>query len=90
MKRLLTRRDLTLRIAAVTALAPLVLARAAAAGTGTPKSEVKYQFTPNGVARCGACVSFIPGDSNQGAGTCKIVQGPIPQNGWCVLFSKKA
>ncbi len=68
----------------------LALAGSAAAAGTTPKSDVKYQFTPNGEAHCGACVSFIPGESGGAPGTCKVVAGAIPQNGWCVLFSKKS
>jgi hypothetical protein len=50
---------------------------------------VKYQFTPNGEQHCSLCASFIAGDSPGGPGTCKIVEGPIPQNGWCQLYSKR-
>ena len=61
-------------------------ARAAAAKT--PKSDVKYQYTPKDAAHCSLCSSFIASpDGGGGPGTCKIVDGPIPQNGWCVLFS---
>jgi hypothetical protein len=65
----------------------MIAAKARAAGS-TPKSEVRYQYTPKGAARCGLCASFIPPTGAQGAsGTCRIVAGPIPQNGWCELFS---
>jgi len=87
-----TRRRWLLGAGLTLAAAPLALAtaptRARAAAT-TPKSDVKYQFTPNGEQHCSLCASFIAGDSPEGPGTCKIVQGPIPQNGWCVLFSKR-
>ena len=47
------------------------------------KADVKYQFTPKDAAKCGDCVSFIPSASSSGApGTCKAVEGVIPQNGW--------
>ena len=60
----------------------------AAAGAKTQKADVKYQYTPKDAAHCGLCASFVPGGGEGGApGTCKIVDGPIPQNGWCVLFS---
>ena len=87
-----TRRRWLLGAGLVLAAAPLAVAiaptRARAAAT-TPKSEVKYQFTPNGDQHCGACASFIAGDRPQGPGTCQIVQGQIPQNGWCLLFSRR-
>jgi hypothetical protein len=64
---------------------------ALAQGAKTPKSQVKYQFTPQGDgSRCGLCTSFIPpADGGPGPGSCKIVDGPIPQNGWCVLFAHR-
>jgi len=64
-------------------------ARAQAAKT--PKSQVRYQYTPQSDgSRCGLCASFIPAaDAGPGPGACKIVDGPIPQNGWCVLFAHK-
>jgi hypothetical protein len=58
------------------------------AGPKTPKAQVKYQFTPNGAERCGLCDSFIaPSGGGDGPGGCKVVEGPIPQTGWCVLYS---
>ena len=83
-----TRRRWLLGAGLALAASPLAATPSLAAPT-TSKSDVKYQFTPNGDQHCGACASFIPGDSPQGPGTCKIVQGPIPQNGWCVLFAKR-
>ena len=67
----------------------LAAGAAAAAEPANAKADVKYQFTPKGADRCGECVSFVPGDTGGGPGTCKLVQGPIPQNGWCVLFARR-
>ena len=73
--------------AIVGATAAAGVARAAAT---TSKADVKYQFTPNGANRCGLCASFIaPASGGTGPGTCKIVEGPIPQTGWCVLFAPR-
>ena len=74
---------------AVTPLAAAIVPGRARAASKTPKSAVNYQYTPKGDQHCGACASFIPGDMPQGPGTCRIVDGPIPQNGWCVLFSRR-
>ncbi len=65
-------------------------ATSAAAGT-TPKADVKYQFSPHGGDHCSLCTSFIPPPAADagGPGDCKIVVGPIPQTGWCVLFSAR-
>lgn len=64
-----------------------LLARAAVAKT--PKAEVKYQFSPKGADHCALCVSFLPGPEGQGAGSCKVVDGPIQPGGWCELFSRR-
>ena len=42
-----------------------------------------YQDHPNGNAQCSKCVNFIAPNS------CKIVQGTISPNGWCLLFAPK-
>jgi hypothetical protein len=71
-------------------LAALAAGVARAEASKASKADVKYQFTPKDAAKCGDCVSFIPSASSSGApGTCKAVEGVIPQNGWCVLFSHR-
>jgi hypothetical protein len=66
-------------------------AGASSASAKTAKADVKYLYTPNGSNHCAVCASFIapPADQESGSGQCKIVDGPIQQNGWCVLFSTK-
>jgi hypothetical protein len=77
-----------LRLGATTLLIGAGLAGAARAAAKTPKADVKHQYTPKDAAHCSLCASFIPSpDGGGGPGSCKIVDGPIPQNGWCVLFS---
>jgi hypothetical protein len=71
------------------ATAALTSVRAQAAGK-TAKAAVRYQFTPRGDQHCGGCASFIPAADPAAPGTCKIVDGDIPPNGWCLLFSRKA
>ncbi|HEY3800664.1 MAG TPA: hypothetical protein VGL58_20110 [Caulobacteraceae bacterium] len=80
-----------LRLAAMTTvLAGAALGGQARAAATTAKADVKYQYTPKGDDHCAVCTSFIPAvDGSGGPGTCKIVVGPIPQNGWCVLFAHK-
>jgi hypothetical protein len=70
-------------------LAAAVAPSRALAAAKTPKAAVNYQYQPRGDQHCGACASFVPGPDPQGPGTCRIVDGPIPQNGWCVLFARK-
>jgi hypothetical protein len=74
----------------VTFGAVVATATAASAAAKTPKTAVKYQYTPKGKAQCGLCASFIaPSGGGTGAGTCQVVDGPIPQDGWCLLYSPK-
>ncbi len=76
-------------LALLAALWRSALAYRARAAANTPKAAVNYQYTPKGDQHCGACASFIPGADPHGPGTCQIVEGPIPQNGWCALFSRR-
>jgi hypothetical protein len=78
-----------LRAGAILAAAPLVFAaERARASAKTPKTDVSYQYSPHGGQHCGICASFVPGADPKGAGTCRVVDGEIPQGGWCILFSK--
>ncbi|HAF44279.1 MAG TPA: hypothetical protein DCK83_04865 [Gallionellaceae bacterium] len=57
------------------------------ADTGVKKlaqSGVKYQSHPNGTSKCSGCVNFIAA-----SGSCKLVEGKIGPDGWCMLWSKK-
>jgi hypothetical protein len=87
-----TRRRWLLHAGLAMAATPLCLMLAparAGAAVKAAKGDVGYQYAPKGSQRCGLCASFIPGDSPQGAGSCKLVDGVIPQNGWCSLFTKR-
>ncbi len=85
----LNRRIVLRGVALAGAASVAALAGPAAAAPANTKADVKYQNTPKGADTCSACASFIPGDTSGAPGTCKVVQGVIPQNGWCVLFSRR-
>lgn len=57
---------------------------AGATATKLPKKNVQYQTQPKGAQKCSTCINFIAASS-----TCKLVEGPIDPEGWCVLWSKK-
>lgn len=86
-----TRRQLFHRVAAASAaLTAVSLGVPARAETlKVSKAQVKYQFTPRDADQCSDCYFFIPGAVPGGAGTCRAVEGPTPQNGWCVLFAHR-
>lgn len=45
---------------------------------------VQYQEMPKGNQKCSICVNFIPPNA------CKIVDGTINPDGWCVAFAPKS
>jgi hypothetical protein len=58
---------------------------AATTAKKTPKAAVKYQNKPKGTQKCSICTNYIAASK-----TCKLVEGPINPNGWCILWAKKA
>lgn len=72
----------------------LLLAGAACAGTlagktalaqqKASKEAMKYQEKPNGDMKCSNCLQFEPPAS------CKVVDGKISPDGYCIAWVKKA
>ncbi len=54
------------------------------------KASVKYQDTPNGDKQCSTCTFFIPGKTPKANGTCKLVEGSISPQGYCIEYSRKS
>ena len=54
------------------------------------KAAMQYQDSPKGTASCSNCMQFIPGKSAKANGTCKVVDGSISPNGWCLAYSAKS
>ena len=75
-------------VLATAAAIPLVLLSAPAAATKLAKSDMHYQDRPNDGKRCAECTAFIT-DPSAAAGACKVVNGPISPDGWCMAFSRK-
>jgi hypothetical protein len=86
----LSRRMMLRKAAIVTGLvaapwaARPVLAQAKAA-----KKAMQYQEQPKNGQKCDTCQQFVPGSGAGASGTCKVVEGPISPNGWCVAYVKK-
>ncbi|TAN07622.1 MAG: iron oxidase [Rhodanobacteraceae bacterium] len=68
----------------------LVAPRRAFAQAAMSKATAMYQDQPHGKDMCSNCIHFIPGKSKQAPGTCKVVEGSISPNGWCVAYAPKA
>lgn len=69
------------------ALAGLLAGRASADAAKSSQASMQYQPTPKNGKHCSGCNFFIPGDSATANGTCKIVDGSISPNGWCIAFN---
>jgi len=66
------------------ACAGLLSQRQAFAQGKVAKAAMKYQDHPNGDKQCSNCMQFIPPDS------CKVVEGKVSPNGYCIAWVKKA
>jgi len=58
---------------------------AAGQGGKMSQAQAQYQNRPKGDQKCANCVQFVA-ESN----TCKVVEGNISPEGWCMLWVKKA
>jgi len=76
-------------VAAAAAAPALALAGSAQAQTKLTKEAVKYQAKAKDGKDCDDCLQFVPGKNAKAMGTCKIVEGPISPNGWCIAFAQK-
>ena len=84
--RKLSRRSLLTRAAAfagVALTASVVPAERASAQQKASKEAMKYQDKPNGEQRCSNCLQFVAPAS------CKVVDGTINPNGYCIAWVKK-
>jgi hypothetical protein len=48
------------------------------------QAAMKYQDKPNGDQKCSNCLQFEPPSG------CKVVEGKISPNGYCIAWVKKA
>lgn len=58
---------------------------ASAPGAKLSQAQAKYQNQPKGDQQCSNCTHFIAGSS-----TCKVVEGKISPDAWCMLWAKQA
>jgi hypothetical protein len=65
------------------------------AAPGTPSSvaggiaklsqeEAHYQDEPNNDQRCSECLHFVAASN-----TCKVVEGEVSPDGWCMLWTRR-
>jgi hypothetical protein len=79
------RKVLTIAVGAVgTSGAAVVVGTSTSAQAAKVSQQVvKYQDTPKGEQRCDNCVHF------EAPSTCKIVDGTVAAQGWCMVYAKK-
>ena len=75
-----------LKMAAIAAGAGLAasLRQGARAQQKASKEAMKYQDKPNGNMQCDGCSQFVAPDG------CKVVEGKISPQGYCLAWVKKA
>jgi len=71
------------------ALVPLIAVPVRAAAGKLAKADVQYQDQPNNGRDCDHCIQFIADPAHKGAGTCKVVAGPVSARGYCLAFTPK-
>jgi len=85
----MTRRTFVTNAIVLPALAGLLLAETTTAEAKGSQAQFKYQSTPKNGQKCSTCTQFIPGSSPSKNGTCKVVDGSISPNGWCIAYAAK-
>lgn len=83
MQHKFSRRNFLKGSAAVAGGAGFLAAASAQAQTKMSQAAAKYRNSPNGSQECSNCNFFEPPSS------CKVVEGPISPQGWCMLWAKK-
>ena len=86
------REALKLALNASAGLAVAMIAGRALAQPSAKLSKESVKYTDSGNAEgkdCDDCSQYLPGQSADGAATCKIVEGPISPHGHCIAFSPK-
>ena len=63
--------------------------RAVADGSKASQASMHYQTSPNGAMQCSGCQFFIPGADAKSNGSCRIVDGSISPNGYCMAYAAK-
>lgn len=85
-----SRRIVLKNAAVVAAVATTPWARSALAQAKAAKKAMQYQDQPKNGQKCETCLQFIPGAKPGAEGACKVVEGPISPQGWCIAYVKKS
>jgi secreted PhoX family phosphatase len=92
LKHRMSRRSILKGAAAAVGVAviPAVITSKQAFAAKASKAAMQYQDKPKEGKKCSECIQYIPGKTPTTNGTCKVVEGSISPNGWCIAFAPKA
>ena len=76
-----------LYLVALSGTAVLASLQARADSDMLSQAAVHYQKIPHDGQKCSDCAYFIPGSSSIATSSCRLVEGTIYPNGWCIHFS---
>lgn len=69
---------------------PIVLVSPTAHAAKAAKTDFHYQDQPREGKRCADCAAYVANTTAANApGACKIVEGPVNPNGWCMAYSAR-
>ncbi|TAL89450.1 MAG: iron oxidase [Rhodanobacter sp.] len=89
-RRTLIRNGITIAAVGAVAATGLLKSGPARAQSKASQAVAMYQPTPHGKDQCDNCIHFVPGKTPTANGTCKVVEGDIAPQGWCVMYARKA
>lgn len=89
-RRMLLRTGVTTLAAGAVVAVGLAHPRRAMAQTKMSQAVAMYQDKPHGSQECLNCIHFVPGNTPEAMGTCKVVDGSISPKGWCVAYAPKS
>ena len=69
---------------------PILAMQTASAASKASKESMKYQDQPKDGQKCIDCTQYIPGPAPDAMGECKVVEGEISPEGWCIAFAPKS
>jgi hypothetical protein len=77
------------RLLVAVALLPFLGAVPRAIAAKLSKTDVKYQDQPNAGKDCDDCIQFVADATRKRVGTCKVVEGQVSAQGYCLAFTPK-
>lgn len=91
-EQLSRRAMLKVGVAALTGavMLPILGMNSASAASKASQAAMQYQDKPKDGKKCMNCTQFIPGSKPDAMGSCKVVEGEISPDGWCIAFAPKS